>query len=400
MRIFYIFTTFPKPSEKFLERELTELAEHPSMEITIFSLAGGRGNAFGRFPLRHFNIIDAILFPWRLVAEVWRDAHALGRLLRLYLESPPNNLINFLENLIGVIFGITYAHRTRQDPPDHIHAVWATAPGAAAMFLSQLTGVPYSMGAHAYDIHRDGGDCLLKQKAKGVRFIHTSTIDAKRSMQHLGIDNSTIHVIRRGLNQILPIKPISHHSETIRLISIGRLIEKKGYFEQLALYENFLSAGLNFEATIVGSGPLKKGLEQYIEDKGLSSRVRLAGALSYAEVQELYTSWGQIFLFTGKIARSGDRDGFPNVIGEAMASGLVVLSTAIAGVPEVIESGRNGYLLDVNEPDAWLETIRKIQSSPEQTEGIRREAHAWVSQNFDQKRNTQQLIELFSQSVG
>ncbi len=392
MRIAYLFTTFPKISESFLQREVNGLANHANLEITLFSFLGGRGRSFNRFPLQHFRWKDQLRLPFRFLIEICRKPDSFLELAELYDRSPPKCPINLLENLVGAAFAITYAKRFRKNPPDLIHAVWATAPAAAALLLSKLNDIPFSMGAHAYDIHSDGGDCLLLPKIEAARFVHTSTDDARISLLKKGAAEDKVRLIRRGLNTIPPLAEQLAWPEKIRTLSVGRLIEKKGYFEQLDIYAHLAADGIPFEARIIGGGPLRAALQRAILKKNLQAHVTLCGALPYEEVNAHYKNWAQLFLFTGKIARSGDRDGFPNVIGEAMAAGVLVLTSAVAGTSEVIQSGKTGALLPLDRPKEWSTTIRHIRATPAERQRLRKSAHAWVTLNFNASINATRVL--------
>ena len=392
MRIAYLFTTFPKISESFLQREINGLANSPDLELSLFSFFGGSGLRFNRFPLQHFTWKDWLRLPLRLLVEICRSPRAFLELAELYDHSPPRCAVNLFENALGLAFAITHAKRFRKNSPDLIHAVWATAPAAAALLLSKLTDIPFSMGAHAYDIHRDGGDCLLLPKTEAARFVHTSTDDARISLLKKDVPENKIKLIRRGLDTIPPLTEHPAWPKTIHILSVGRLIEKKGYFEQLDIYAQLVAEGIPFEARIIGGGPLRAALQRAIQDKGLQSHVTLCGALPYEEVDAHYKDWAQLFLFTGKIARSGDRDGFPNVIGEAMAAGVIVLSTPIAGVPEVIQSGKTGALLPLDRPKQWSREIQHLRADPLDRQRLRETAHAWVKINFDSQINAKRVL--------
>ena len=140
---------------------------------------------------------------------------------------------------------------------------------------------------------------------------------------------------------------------------------------------------------------MRAALQRAIQDKGLQGHVTLCGALPYEEVDAHYKDWAQLFLFTGKIARSGDRDGFPNVIGEAMAAGVIILATAVAGIPEVIQSSQTGILVELGATKQWSHTIRHLRADHAYQEKLRTNAHSWVRQYFDGSLNAQKLLKEF-----
>jgi glycosyltransferase involved in cell wall biosynthesis len=168
------------------------------------------------------------------------------------------------------------------------------------------------------------------------------------------------------------------------------LIEKKGYADQLEIYAALQQAGVDFRATIVGAGPLLRPLQAQLETLGLRGIVSLKGALSYQQVSQLYAE-SDGFLFTGQIASSGDRDGFPNVIGEAMAHSVPVFSSDVSGTTEGIVDQETGWIIDPKDPASAAACIQKQLQAHERLISITRAAHAWVEANFRVEPNMQRL---------
>lgn len=399
MRIAYLFTSFPKISERFLQRELSGLDQFSDLEIEIHSMFGGSGKSFGRFPLRHFEVADWIRLPIRLCAELFRNPAAFLEMADLNDANPPRCWINCLEHYLGLGFAIVRAGQFRRFPPDQFHAVWATAPASAALFLSRLTGIPFSMGCHAYDLFREGGDALLEEKLSAARFIHTSTEQARSVIERRSGATGKTKLIRRssGLPSDSPAAglPEATRQRPLRILSVGRLIEKKGYGSLLKILRGFKQRGLHFEARILGGGPLRRDLQRAIERAGLQDDVRLLGETSFDTVEAHYREWADVFFFTGTVAASGDRDGLPNVIVEAMGHGLLVFATPVGGVAEAIIPEKTGLLLDASEPDFWWTALQRTLQDANDAATLRGNARAWVHAHCDPERNAKKLEALF-----
>ena len=172
-------------------------------------------------------------------------------------------------------------------------------------------------------------------------FIQTSTQCAAQHLTILGTEAQKLLVIRRGLNAFPDYKPIRSPRNPIRLLSVGRLIEKKGYFKQLEIYQALKSKGIPFLARIIGAGPLHEALHKQVIALNLQESVTFLGEKSYSDILKQY-NWSDLFIYTGKIAASGDRDGLPNVIPEAMAVGNPVIASRAAGVCEALQNHQNG----------------------------------------------------------
>jgi len=257
------------------------------------------------------------------------------------------------------------------------------------------------MGGHAYDLFRDGGDMLLFEKSRAAKFIHTSTIAARNELIQRGVAVENIHMIRRSAPTNQQIKSpasiqggITNHmieDTPIRILSVGRLIAKKGYFKLLNILQYLSLLNIRFSAQIVGDGPLRKSLQKCIVDFDLEDRVKLLGSMSHQEVNKYMYESTDLFFFTGKRASSGDRDGLPNVIIEAMVAGVPVLASPSGAVSEAIKHGFTGELLNPDKPELWASAIYKIKESPSYADELRRNARNWVAQNCDARHNAEAL---------
>jgi glycosyltransferase involved in cell wall biosynthesis len=157
--------------------------------------------------------------------------------------------------------------------------------------------------------------------------------------------------------------------------------------------------GIAFECRIVGGGPLAAELYGRTRELGLESQIRFPGALPYPEVAKLQNEWADIFLFSGVIAPDGDRDGLPNVIPEAMAAGLPVVTSPVAGTTEVITHGVTGLVLPLDDCQGWSNGIVRLARDAAFAENIRLQAHAWVVENFDANLNAAALAEAVRHAV-
>ena len=404
-RVAYFFTSFPKLSERFLQREIEGLDRHTDLKIEIHSLFGRGCNSFGSYPVIRFTVLDWVNFPYRFLCELVKNPSTFFNMLLLSVRNRPKSLINALEHLLGLSYAVVRAAEFRKDPPESIHAVWATGPASAALFLHHINSTPFSMGGHAYDLFRDGGDMLLLEKSQAAKFIHTSTSAARKELAQRGVKAEKIHLVRRSA-------PVSQQTTStsafkretsdssigkapIRILSVGRLIAKKGYPELLKILQHLNSVNISFTAQIIGDGPLRKNLQNSILDLGLEDQVTLLGSMPYEGVDKCMRESTDLFFFTGKQATSGDRDGLPNVIIEAMVAGVPVLASPSGAVSEAIKPRFTGELLDPCQPELWAQAVQKIKESPSYAEELRKNAKGWIAQNCDARRNAQALNRLF-----
>ncbi|WP_342750880.1 glycosyltransferase family 4 protein [Termitidicoccus mucosus] len=159
-------------------------------------------------------------------------------------------------------------------------------------------------------------------------------------------------------------------------------------------YRSFRRAGVDFEARIVGDGPLRDELGRAIRRLNLAGQVSLAGHLALDEVWG-QLAWADVLVHTGIVAASGDRDGLPNVIPEAMSIGAMVVSSPVAATTEAVRHGVTGLVADVARPDAWVTALRRLATDADLAESLRIEARRWVEENFDAHKNAARLSACF-----
>ena len=298
---------------------------------------------------------------------------------------------NWNETFLGLGFALVEAHSFEKRNLALIHSVWATMPATAALAISKLTNIPFSMGAHAYDVFRHGGDWLLPLKFKEAAFVRTSSKSSARRIKAMGVPEKQIKLIRRGLSHwpkresFDPIDP-----SRLELLSVGRLVEKKGYFHQLNLAARLKDEGISFRLNIIGSGPLKNRLEKECVRKGLDKHVFFLGSRNERETSQAFLQC-DAFLFTGVIARNGDRDGIPNVIPEALAAGCLVLASDKAGSSEAFVEGVSGFSLSPENYGDWIALLKEFVESPQSFSSIRKAGVKRAKEAFDVMRTVRSL---------
>ncbi len=396
LRIAYLFTTFPKSTETFLQREVRSMLAR-GYDLRLYSLFGGGGTFAGvtvtRFSM--WRLLELIwIIPWVAVSR-WDVFGVLWH--GLWTRRAPGWL-NFWENMLGAGFAGVFAPAFRRDPPDLIHAAWGGAPATAAWILSRLGGYRYSAAAHAYDIYEHGGDWWLDEKLVDARFVHTSTRMGRNSLVERGHNPDRVHVVCRGIDVFRACRALRADRSTLHLICIARLVEKKGLFHQLEIYRQLVSRNVPFEARIIGDGPLRDALVNQIGQFDLQDRVYLLGHLAEEDVWE-QLDWADALLHTGIVAASGDRDGLPNVIPEAMMAGVLVMTSPAAATTEAIDHDRTGWVLPVEESGQWCDRLAALREQNPRWDEVRIAARQWTEENYDGLRNADRLAELFESAV-
>ena len=385
-RILYLATTFPRFSETFLQREVAHLRTLP-LQLDVRSLWGGPGEFEGS-PVRTSSLRNlpgalASIPGWTL-----RKPRAFQQVLGTVLGRRLPMVQNWLENFWGFAWALQNADELLRQPPGLVHATWGTMPAAAALALHVLTGLPYSMEAHAYDVYKHGGDWLLDEKMRHARFVRTSTRSTRDRLLQAGAPPERLHLVRRGINPAATAQTTTRQGQQLRILSVGRLVEKKDFSFQLEVFEQLAAESFPFHAEIVGHGPMEGQLRREARRRGLDRHLDFRGRLDYSNVEEAYRQ-ADVFLFSGKVARNGDRDGLPNVVAEAMSHRLPVLTSPVPGALEAIEHGRTGLALHKG-PRRWADALRTLRERPD-LDDLRNQASSWVHENFDIRKNAATL---------
>lgn len=394
--IAYLFTTFPKPTETFLQREIIAMRAH-GVSMRLYSLWGG-GGSFRGTPVVRFNKWRLLTLFWMIPYESWRRPEVLRQVLYGLVTRRPPSWLNFWENMLGAGFACLFAREFRRNPPSLIHAAWGGAPATAAWLLWRLDGHRFSAAAHAYDIYEHGGDWWLRDKLEHAAFVHTSTEMGRDALIVHGLRPETVICIRRGLDRLPTMKSLRADRTSLHLLCIARLVEKKGLDHQLRIYAALRAAGVRFEARIVGDGPLRPELEQLAGRLGVGANVTFTGHLPQQDVWS-QLEWADVLLHTGVVAASGDRDGLPNVIPEAMSSGVLVVTSPIAATTEAITDGVSGLVVAAEAADGWVRALKQLSTDDRLAERLRVAARRWVEENFDAHKNAARLLARFKSTL-
>lgn len=397
-RVAYFVMRHPLLTQTFIDREMRGVMGH-GLEVEVHPLWDWNNResvAPGgpRIMRRGWLSICA-----RALVEALRNPRFVGRGVRALWHQRPGFSEGWFMSIWGGIFALGTAadfreRASRGEEVAWFHGAWATAPATAAMALSALLGKRFSFGAHAYDLYRHGGDPLLPLKLRRARFVHTTTQYNMESIQQRFLDRTAeIVLARRGLPELPPLRPTAEMApKELRLLSVGRLVKKKGHALQLAACAELRRRGIEAKLRIIGEGPERARLEAGIRKLDLDSSVVLEGAMQPGEVQQAYAD-ADIFVHTGIVDAAGDRDGLPNVIPEAMSRGLCVISSPGGGAVEAVAHEQTGLVVDPRDAVALADAIVRLANDSALRERLRVNAHAWVAENFLASTNTARIAD-------
>ena len=250
-----------------------------------------------------------------------------------------------------------------------IYAHFLHTPASVARYAAVMLGIPWAFSAHAKDIWTSP-DWELREKLAtgpgGARFGATCTGFGAAHLRDLAADPARIDLVYHGLDLTRfpepPDRAPRAPGSPLRLLSVGRLVEKKG-FDRLIAALALLPGWLNWHWVHIGGGALKEQMRAQAEAAGVSDRITWKGACDQPEVIAAMRA-ADLFVLPSRIAADGDRDGLPNVLMEAASQLLPIVSTAVSAIPEFITHTRHGLLVK-DRPEDIAEAIVDIASAPD-----------------------------------
>ncbi len=291
----------------------------------------------------------------------------------------------------------------QRDGASHVHAAFAHGPASVAHFVHLLTGLPFSFSAHAKDLYESAPD-LLARKIAAAEFVLVCSESAARVVCELagpaadkvllaphGVDTARFRPTPSGLADT-PGEGSYHRP--LRLLAVGRLVEKKGYPTLLQAIHTVAGSGGDVTCRIIGAGPLRAELEQLATRLGVSDRIEFLGARTHQEVAAAYHE-ADAFVQTSVVLSSGDRDGIPNALLEAMASGLPVVASAVGGIPEVIADRATGLLCAPDDPTALAERLILLLDNPSLRRRLGEQARQHIVAHYDRDSAIRAIAPLF-----
>jgi glycosyltransferase involved in cell wall biosynthesis len=386
--ILVVLKGYPRVSETFIAHELAAL-ERRGLRLHIVSLR--RPYDALTHPV-HASIRAAVTYlpeylyeaPGRVLAgharavarAPRRYVRALGRWLRDVLRDPTPNRGRRLGQA-GVLAGELPAGAV------HLHAHFLHTPASVARYAAVMTGLPYSLAAHAKDVWTTP-DWELARKLADARFTVTCTAAGRARLDALA--PGRVELVYHGLDRQLFAAPPAFGSrrdgaspaDPVRLLAVGRFQPKKGY---ATLLEAVARVRAESRLTVVGYGPLEGALRARVEALDLTSRVTWAGPLDQPAVRALYRA-SDLLVLASEVAPDGDRDGLPNVVVEALSQGLPVVATRAAAIPELVVDGVHGCLVPPGDASALAAAIDQLARDPAARHrmgaaGVQRVADGW-----------------------
>ena len=404
-KIGYIVKMFPRLSETFIRNEILEL-ERQGLALRIFSLkrpkegearlAGGGVQApitylperVYREPMRVLRAQLGVLWRFprgyrRMLLHVLRrgEMRSLGRGLRRFCQT------------------CCLVHEKGQI--EHLHAHFASDPTRLASWVQMICNCSYSITTHAKDLYQDDriGSPGLRNKLSLARFAVANSNYSAAGLRAIfnGQAPTKIFTIYNSVDLSTFSQRLNEPSEPL-ILSVGRLVEKKGFVDLIKACRLLKDWGVNFNCEIIGSGPLGASLDDGIVKLGLDNTVKLRGQRPHQELGNHYLK-ATVFALPCVVAANGDRDILPNVLKEAMAVGVPVVTTRLEGIEELVMHEKTGLLSNPGDIEGLAQSLRRLLTDPELRHRLANQARRLIEERFNLQTNFGKLRQLLGEMI-
>jgi colanic acid/amylovoran biosynthesis glycosyltransferase len=397
-KVAYVLLWFPKPSETFIFREVVNLWKM-GFPLEVFTLYGKLTRCLAPEMITLPREIQRLGIGnlRRAAADVgyWhqRNQSTTSWLFRNIPVRRWRSIEVAGENLWAFLSGFTLARLFEAQGMEHLHAPWANGPATAAWVASRLTGIPFSFMGRAVDIYPPDG--ALKEKIRDCAFLRTNPkVNVEYLKSFADGDGDKIHLTYDGY-------PLEDFREApvlmqppYKLLSLGRLDRIKGFDVLLRAAKQLDSWGMDFHLTMAGEGPRGLQLRFLCKALRLTERVSFPGFLPYHRVSDCFRA-ADVFVMPSVIHRTGERDGIPNVILEALLHRVPVVASDVGGISEVIEDGETGFLVPPDNPTLLAQAIVRMTRDRKAALAMAERGRARVLEIFDPQRCHREVVDLF-----
>lgn len=407
MKILYLLNRFPVISQTFILNEITRLLDY-GHDLSIISLVKEDSEKV------HNNVIEYDLVNKTTYLKFFSQKNELtmmNLLKKVIKDTFKNKMLTqkekftLLKSCYNTQEDVGVASRKflscleiikviKEKKIEHIHCHFARRNVNIAYRINKVIGVPYTFTTHAHDIFINPAEDFKKWSMGAEKVISISEFNKKYMHDHFDLSYEKMEVIpcSNYLDKLTPV--LDYQSNHFKIVTISRLIEKKGYPYLIEACKILKDKGVEFSCEIQGNGPQKAELERLISKNNLGKDITLGGVIKHDEVLDFIRS-GSVFVLPCIRGSDNNMDGIPTVLMESMAMEIPTISTDITGIPELIDDSVNGVIVPQNDSAALADAILKIKEDPGFAEKIRKKSREKVANKFNVEKNVKKLIEVF-----
>lgn len=398
MKIGYVLKKFPRLSETFILSEILAL-EAAGIEVEVFSLKPPDDETrHGSFDclVAPITVVEPLaprsIFRHLEALSKQRDADSRRELSYLYSRLDADNPL--LPRALK--FAVPLNDLVRERGITHMHAHFATISTATAAEVHYRTGIPFSFTMHAKDIYRRGVDFerlsgWLHHAEFAVTVCEANAEWLRARCAPESCERLRVHYNGIDLTRWTPEATASRER---LFIGVGRLVEKKGFEDYLRACAALRDTGREFKAILIGTGDDEEALRDLRAELGLENILDMPGALAQEKVRELMNR-ACLLVAPCRIGDDGNRDALPTVALEALAMELPCLTTPVGGIPEIVESGKHGWIVEPGNLDRFVSIMTNVLDNPDEARKCGVAGRVRAEERFDAARQIAQLSEWF-----
>ncbi len=401
MRIAYFTNQYPKVSHTFIRREIAAL-EEMGCEVVRFALRSSPEELTDSADLAEVErtrvLLDegaATLLSSLAKTAIKRPIH-FANAARLSAKMSRVSDRNALTHGAYLAEACLLLQWCEDNAIDHIHVHFGTNPTTVALLTRILGGPSYSFTAHGPEEFDKPGLIHLREKIENSAFTvaisHFGKSQLYRQCTHDAW--SKIHIVRCGVDESYFSRKLEPVCDTPRLVCVGRISEQKGHLLLIDAATQLHTEGVDFELILVGDGEMRQEVEERIEAADLQGKVKITGWASGDEVQRELLKARALIL-------PSFAEGLPVVIMEALALERPVLSTYVAGIPELVVPGKSGWLVPAGDTRALARQMKDVLNADVQTlRALGADGKLRTLENHNIKKNAKKLLSLFKNYAG
>jgi glycosyltransferase involved in cell wall biosynthesis len=397
MQIAYFVNQYPRVSHSFIRREILAL-ENLGFDIQRYSLRRCDREIVDAADQREADktryLLNAGLFaiPGAVCTAVRRSPIRCIGALCLALRVGWRSDRGMVRHIAYWLEACLLAQWLMASDVAHVHAHFGTNSATVVWLAQQLGGPPFSFTVHGPEEFDKPEFLALQAKIHQAKFVVAISAYGRSQLYRWAktTDWPKIKLVRCGLEPNFGVGALVPIPTEPRLVCVGRLCAQKGQLLLLRAVKKLLAAGQDLQLILAGDGPMRPELESWIEQMELGDRVQITGWLSGAAVRDE-------ILRARALVLPSFAEGLPVVLMEAMALGRPVLSTYVAGIPELVIPGETGWLIPAGCEDALVEGLKQVLSTPtDKLAAMGRSGRARVGKNHNLAKEAQKLAKLIS----
>lgn len=408
-----IISMFPELHETFILRELAAL-ERKGVDFQVYSL---------QLPRDPITLDDAIRLSEQrtqysslinlttlksLLTTLFKHPLRLSKTIAKLVVNGRDRPMDIVKALAILPITLHFGDHAKSIGVTHLHGHWANIPTTACWFLQQIHGFTWSAAIHGEDIF--SANRFLPYKLDRAKFsVVCSGYFCNHLKEGIGVDlPEQIHLNYHGLDpRVMELSSTIKYEprgtdtdQPVQLVSIGRMVPTKGHDTLLRACALLGSEHkLPYHLNLIGSGPDEEKLQALSKELGLDDHVTFCGGIAFDEVLDKLVA-ADAFCLAPRLIPGHPPDGIPNVIAEAMALRVPVVTTRVSAIPELVEDRVSGRLVEVDDHVAFAAAIAELMQGENMTQQLSEGGFAKVEALFNQNKNIDELIALFEQYTG